>query len=511
MKFKIITRLLIYGCLFFTSYSCLAEESDPFGGLDEAIAETKKEDRVKTSIARKFADNLTLRLKSRGYYRFTKPKGSIIDNDQQKYHGGTRMILDSSTGMDSWNMGLNMWAEYGSKENLYSGLSEFFQDDSHHRRYLEVNELYFTYFLDNTDITVGKKEFNKGFAVFPLTSPLQRYGRWDLVEPTNPRRLGTWQATIDYAKGDNSFSFTVFPVFPNPKLPVHNSIWLGEQDAFPDSTLLTSISPDFFSTLSSFNDFIGLDTQQIIDFFNDLLSINGLSTGTPISTFSVSEELPDEKLDEFGFYADYKTSFAGLDLMFSGYHGPSVYPVLEIQPTGGLLKIIKQNPMVNNLSTGFSTTYKNLEFHGEALLSFSEGRKDDSYVNYVGGVIINLDTTAQRLHLNSCSVSLEYAGEIEMYEQDHDNYLISSKDARLWTDNFNVVTNTGINDAWNINTLHSTPLSGDGLLNHMDINWQVTEQLKWSIGGEHFHGNNDRYFGIWRDNDRIISSFDFVF
>ena len=507
MKLKLASCLLTSLCLTFSVHNCLADEADPFSGLDEAITEIKQASHSKNSIIQKFSDNLTLRVKSRGYYRFEKPNRSFTDDDQQHKHGGMRMILDSNAGTDSWNMGLNIWAEYGSKESLYSGLSEFFQDDSHHRRYLEVNELYFTYYLDNIDITVGKKEINKGLAVLPLTSPLQRYGRWDLVEPTRPRRLGTWQTTIDYTKENYSFSFSILPVFPEPKLPVNNSIWLGEHDSFPDSSILVSTTPEFSSTLSSFSQFIGLDTQQVLDFLNSLVNHNT----SPINSFSVSEEQPDEKLDEFGFYADYKTSLAGLDLMFSAYHGPSVYPVLETQLIGDFLKIIKQNPIVNNFSTGFSITRKNVELHGEGLVSFSEGRKDDSYLNYIGGVIVNLDTVAQRMHLNSFTASLEYAGEVEIREQSHDNYLISSKDTRLWDDDFILSTNTGINDAWNISTLHISPLSGDGLFNRMEITWQINEKLKWNIGGEIFDGNNDKYFGIWRENDRIITGFDFIF
>jgi len=62
-------------------------------------------------------------------------------------------------------------------------------------------------------------------------------------------------------------------------------------------------------------------------------------------------------------------------------------------------RLIKDTPSVYQLAGGFSTTWKNTEFHGEALYSYSIHKQDESYINYVGGLCHTSEKLASNLGL----------------------------------------------------------------------------------------------------------------
>jgi hypothetical protein len=328
-----------------------------------------------------------------------------------------------------------------------------------------------------------------------------------LNDPLDPRDFGLWQAKLDFYMGDTSFTAAILPFFQPCKIPSVRSPWVAGA--------LTADLPDFvlnFNGEMPFSSFFELlpgsfdGFVEAVYFFWDIF-LDNLKFLNVVEDRVVRyvEDLPGSRPGDTGWFGRTKTSLGEWDLFVSAYQGPGFYPVLKWRDRGPFVDIIMEYPDVFNLGAGFSTTWKALEFHGEALYNRSSHRRDDSYVNYVGGMTYLENRIAKKLHLDEIAVTLEYAGEKILSEQDNPQYLVSSRYARLGRDDIFASLRLGITDDLSLHYLADLVLWDRSRFHRMGASYRIRPGLVLGVSLELFEGDGMSYFGRWRKNDRLVT------
>ena len=439
-----------------------SEEESLLTELDTEL-KPKKEEKV---FLETLIDNLSgdLRLRwQRFWYRPDDREGL----DKKFNVEEIRLKFSSFYNAGDLRLDLSGWIEAGNQDDTYAGVGKFYRDRHRERRYVELNEFYFTYSKGNCDLTLGKKLFKVGIST--LYSPTDRHSPREGNDPIDFKDLGIWQGRVDYYIKDISFTFAVLPIFQTNKSPSSHSRWTSsviEKDEQTDS------------------DFYTLEADK--------------------ENTEIKDHYPGVKLRNISYYARIKGTWHGWDWFLSTYQGLNPYYVLKKIKKGGKTYYIKKNVFIAEYAGGFSTSYKSWEFHGEVLYNHSYNKKDDDYFNYVGGITYTIDEWLQRLHLKKLIIIVEYAGEIPVHGQKARYYEKSSRECRA-----------GRNDIYSLFRLEATDdlifkyksnfeLSKGGRANIFISEYRLKPRVKWRTSFEFFNGGKKSYYGRWRKNDRMV-------
>lgn len=500
-------------CLF--AFPAFGDEPDLLDELDAIMDSDKKKESQNGTVRSGEEEDLlsqigghfNAELRLRGFRFFEKPPDLFIDSDRHIYAGETRFNCSTWMGKDFWSLHTAGWFEAGTQDSTYTGLDRFMQDRERDRRYAELNEIYLVLSAENADLTLGEKIFKNG--VCTIYSPADRYRSLDLNDPLDLKDFGLWQASLDYYAGDTTYTASVLPVFQPHKVPDIGSPWMaGSFSGFDLNFGKGQPSPYNFDVLpGSLNEFI-----EMMYFFWDLL-FNEPELSNLISnrTVTVEEKLPGNGLEDYGWFGRAKTSFGLWDVFVSAYHGPGFYPVIKVEDRGSVVAIIKDNPNVFNLAAGFSTTWKDFEFHGEALYNRTDHQKDDSYINYVGGMTYTERVLARILHLDRIDLAVEYAGEIITSDQACKGYVIDSRYARIGRDDIFASAQVVVNDDVALHYLTDIVFWNRSQFHRVGASYRIMSGLVLGLDFEFFDGQELSYFGRWSNNDRVITTLTWSF
>ncbi len=438
------------------------DDLDLFGEL-EAEAVEKKDDKFKylTMIGK----NLEGSLRLRGHVFFREPE----DREELDKHnpvGEALLRFKTWTGNDTLRLDCAGWLEAGTQEDTYDGISQWPRDTDRQRTYMEVNELYLSFFQDTYDVTVGKKIFKNGIST--LFSPADRYRFSDANDPLDPKDFGMWQTKLDYYYDKYTFTAAIFPIFSTGKSPSGHSRWSGT-------------SGDF-------------------DVYED-----------DTSGKEIEDDYPAISMNSVGYFSRAKTTLKGWDLFFSAYHGLNPYYVQREEKRGSKTVIIKENIKVGNYAAGFSTAYKKWEFHGESLFNFSYDGKDDHYISMVGGFTYTIDELAKKIFMEKIDVTIEYAAEVITKKQHAEGYTQSSRKGRLGHNNIFTRVNFKYNEDLSFQYISDFEFRPAGRYNRIQSEYKVMQGLIWTTALEFFNGKDDSYYGRWTRNDRLIMELKYSF
>ncbi len=489
-----------------------ADELDLLQDLDTAMADTAADqDKAEgdQGFGAQLRDNLDLSIRLRGTHFIQSAKETPLPMDKESAHGEVKLDYATAATWARLRLATSGWLETGTQDDTYAGITEFMQDNDRRRNAWEINEIYGTIDMGAADLTLGRKVLLNGIST--LASPANRYSGLDLNDPLDPRRLGVWQAALDVADDDTTWTFAVLPFFAPPKTPGAESRWVAGNawDGIPNYFGVdTSQFDELLDILYFFSDLSGVDIVSLVE------RITGINFGGVTPVVDVKYDLPDgDDPENWGYFGRVKTSAGRYDLFASAYRGPSIYPVLRAKVDQAMpsVTLIAEHPIADQIAAGASTTWKELELHGEALYSHSEEGRDDSYVQYVLGSTWSNQSVANRFDLYRLDLTAEYVGEAITTKQSADGYLMSSKYARL-----------GRNDAIARLAVHFTEtvsaeymcdilLSTPARLHRIGATWRVTDALTWKAAFEAFDGPDNTYYGRWRDQDRVTTSLTYTF
>jgi len=397
------------------------------------------------------------------------------------------------------------WFQLGTQEDTYFGVTDSPDEHEMRRRIHEINELYILWKKPAFDMSLGKKVFKNG--VCPMFSPSDRISPMDWNDPFNPEQLGVSAVKLDLFPGKVDLTGAYIPWFTPSKYPSYTSRWI------PPANLLAKARASFERH-------------------------SGESEYT--------EEYPSA-LHDPQFFGRLKSSklIDGWDIFISGFYGTSPYPVLRIEDIrvddetaaenqednagaseedtridepATTLTHVQEYIKVINVAVGFSTVHDIFELHAEALYQISEDyttardetmKKDDDYVNYLGGVTINLSDWTSRFSLNEFRWTIDYTDEvITKLKGAEDNY-VSSREVRSWFHGIISHIMFELPLIFNFQVKpHYTCIfkpKDIGFFHDAGIDVNLVDRLDLNVKYQVFSGKKESEFQEWwGDNDRLI-------
>jgi hypothetical protein len=476
-----------------------AGEPDILNELDAYLETDKILIDSSPDIAGQMVDHFSADLELRGSYFFDLPPEfpkTDVKVDDDHFVGKMRANWSSWVGKDWWSFHAAGWFEAGTREGDYEGVTHFMTDRDNQKRYAELNESFLNLSDGAGEFIIGKKIFNNGIST--LYSPANRYTSADLNDPVNPVRTGSWQLACDYSHKDTVYTGAILPFYQEKKIPAAGSRWI------------ISDLPTGYSITSRYNLIPGSleEMLEILYYYMDNLLRNGRFAGLIKSgkTVAVREDLPGHDPEDWGWFGRAKKSIGIWDTFVSAYRGPAFYPVIKLEDSTTIATLVKETPNVYHLAGGFSTTWKNTEFHGEALYSYSIHDHDDSYIDYVGGVCHTSEKLASSLRLDKIDFLLEYAGEVITADQDATDYILSSRCTRIGRNDLIGSVLVSVTDDLSLHYLSDFTLSDNARFQRIGTSLRIMSGLVFTLDFEFFDGPSDTYFGRWRNNDRVVTS-----
>lgn len=402
------------------------------------------------------------------YWRKAEDSESRLDNNPDIIEGW--LTLKSYASGTDWRFDVEAWLQAGTHDGQYSGLGNPFEiDESDNRRYLAMNKAYLTLSGDNIDFITGRN--TSSFGLSTLYSPVNRYGAADGNDPTNARELGVWQAQAEYYRGQSTFSMTVYPVPERSKRPVKSSRWT------------TGPKQDF----------------DFGDEFDD------------VEIGDLEEVVPDVRLEHVSLAAQVKTIYSGWDIFVLGYYGLNPFSVVKREEKGLNTSYYKVTPLVANLGAGFSTTRGKFEYHGEVLYNHTPGRKDDDYINYVGGLTYTEDVLSKKMGLDKVIATLEYAGEWLLSRQKREDYTASSEKLREGRNDFIARIEIEYNHDLSFEIGFHHKFTEKGQFERYMLKYRLKPGLNLNLYFDRFSGASDSYYGRWKKNNRMVTELTYSF
>jgi hypothetical protein len=461
------------------------ETEDLWGDLEDAPAEQARPDSLLKKWGVQLMDNLSGTLSARHMHFWEKTSNEIQEGlDRQSGMFDTLLEADTFLAGDAWRLSTQLWLEAGNQKNTYAGVVEWLQDMDDRRRYLDVNELYLSLFLDDMDLLAGRKVLTHGLST--LYSPANRYGAAEGNDPLDPKAMGSWVAKVDSYHGASTYTLEILPVPQQSKTPDATSRWLAGGDDF------------LFRNLPS------LGTNS---------TVGGLLGGnsTEIAETRIEEDVPEINDGNVSYIGQFKTVYRGWDLFLLGYHGLNPYPVLQQKSDGDRPVFIKKTVHVGNVAGGFSTTFGKWELHGEALYSYAYKNMDDIYLDYVGGFTYTIEDLARKIGLDTIRVTAEYAGEWIQVRQSAGEYIESSEQVRPGKNDILGLFDFKVNEDLSLKVAVDFERSDDGQFERYQASYKLSPETTLSVAFDHFSGDDDSYFGRWERNNRMIWKIEHAF
>ncbi|RZB30430.1 MAG: hypothetical protein SRB1_02710 [Desulfobacteraceae bacterium Eth-SRB1] len=492
MKKMIVAAVLM---LTVGGWSACASAGDPdiLNELDVYLETDKTPTDSSSDIAQQLADHFRADLELRTSYFFDPAIDSLktyADVDDDRLVGEMRANWSSWTGKDWWSFHAAGWFEAGTRDDACSGVTHLMTDRDNQKRYAELNESFLNLSNGAAEFTIGKKIFNNGIST--LYSPANRYTSADLNDPVNPIQTGSWQLACDYSHKDTVYTGALLPFYQEKKIPAPGSRWI-----------VSDIPSGYNFVPGSIEEML-----EILYYYMDRLMENDRFADLVDSGKSVAvrEELPENDPKDWGWFGRVKKSMGIWDTFVSAYHGPAFYPVIKLEDTKDIATLIKDTPNVYQMAGGFSTTWKNTEFHGEALYSHSIHNYDDSYIDYVGGFCHTSENLASSLGLEKIDILLEYAGEVITAKQNATDYILSSRYTRIGRNDLIANILVTATDDLSLHYLSDFTLSDNAHFQRIGTSLRIMSGLVFTLDFEFFDGPLDTYFGRWRNNDRLVTS-----
>jgi len=410
-------------------------------------------------------------LKVRGY-SFLRPTHYENRNNSQQ-QADSVLELNAKFKKSNYLASASIFSMIGTEHNTYNygRIFEEFRDTNREVPIGGIRELYVIDSSDKYDLIIGKKIFKN--SVSTLYSPSDVYNITLSPDPLDPYTIGTWLGDFEYYRDNDSFGVVFFPVISNSKTFSSKSRWSGNDDSLQNS-----------------NHFI-------------------------IPVGATVDEDQENKVRMLLKYKGTKTILGmGADFIFNIGYGPSLYTVLEYTDKTNVYK--ETHPEAWYISTGFSTTYKKFEVHAEAYYQNVEKSRDDDFISAVGGASYTLDEWVDKIGVNKVSMVVEYVRETITKSYDESKTFRSSEQERAPKNDILVKVDAEINHKWSLNYFGNFRLSikeqkDSGRYQKIGTTYTIRDGLVSSLFVEVFNGEENSYYGKWRDNDRIGLQFKYSF
>jgi hypothetical protein len=406
-------------------------------------------------------DNVQYELDSSVSTYFSKVQSSQADNDTLAFL--TRFTLKSQTRLtENIYAGFETYATYSTQKQDYSGVFRLPNQENRQPRLVDFNTAWLRYKSDDFNLSVGKDYLKNGLS--EIFSPVDRFGVYNLVNPSQFYRLGVWQAGIDYFINDDTLSLKILPVTEKVLVPSFSSRWLGN-----------ITDPEFITLLSHI---------QIVEKYRTVNFKNA------------------------AYLLQYKGSRAGYDFFGLLHHGPSIYPTLHYG--GQINQLLKTEPLATSLSAGILKMIKEWKLYGEAIYQHADNHQDQDFIRYSVGVSYSDTHWANVWGLNQITSTVQWTGDETLDTKISAEVFMASRKARPFRNTLFTSVEIEQNDKWRYLVSNIYNLGGDYAI-LMGVQYKPNDNLSLRLEGDVFAGHKNTLFGRWQENDflrfRVIYKF----
>jgi hypothetical protein len=432
--------------------------------LDSMFADTMEEPKKEKKKKKSYSLKMSGFFKTRGYGFLRKTHYEGKNNSQ--FQDDSILEVDSKLKKGNYLLTTSIFGIIGTEHNTYNyreTLHEF-RDVNKEVPMGGIREFYLLRTGENLDITVGKRIFKNGIST--IYSPSDVYNYTLAPDPLDPYTLGIWLVDFEYYRGDSSYGFIFFPFISNSKSFSLKSRWSGTADKNKQIS----------------NNFIVPEGSEIKE--------DGENKVRALFRYKTNQIILGQ----------------GLDFIFDIGAGPSLYTVLVY--TDKENTYLETRPYGWYVSTGFSTTYKKLEVHGEVYYQNAYMDKDDDFISAVGGATYTLDKWVDKVGFDKINMTMEYVREIIVDSYNPDITYRSSENERAPKNDILINISAEVNDKVSFNYFANFRLSikqnkDSGRYQKLSTQYKVKDGLLTNFFVELFNGDVNSYYGKWRENDRI--------
>jgi hypothetical protein len=234
-------------------------------------------------------------------------------------------------------------------------------------------------------------------------------------------------------------------------------------------------------------------------------------------------ELPEREVDTMQYAARVRTTVAGWDLAATYYDGFRSTPVfrqssLTVAPGVEIPRLTPVFTRIRAAGVDWSTTFRGLEFHGEAVARFAVANGRDDRFHGITGVNYTWDGVGLRW-LDAVTVVFEYAREIVLATRDRTILPPGSAGVLgdLLADNAFRNALVGrvelkLSENTRVKLTQVTDLAGaPSHYTQVKLGHRLTDAWSAEIGVDVLTGGGQTFWGRWGDNDRAFVSVKYLF
>ncbi len=340
-------------------------------------------------------------------------------------------------------------------------------DRSRFRSILELEEAVLGFQGGPLDVTFGKQIFAWGTA--DAFNPTDNLNPHDFLDPIDNRKLGVYSAAAHLGAGPVGLTLVFVPFFTPSKTPLRDERWVPPLDEQAGVTL-------------------------------------------------ESRELPDRDLENAQYAARLQATVAGWDVAVSYFNGFEHTPVLKRATVPGAVRLTPVFTRMQAAGLDFSTTWGNLEFHGEGAVKMVQrnGRED----RFQGLLGLNYRWDIGRAALDRINLILEYGRE-EVLDTHRDSSVLPTDDlVELGVLQLNNVARDAVfgearftftEDTW-LRLRSAVDLTREASgYGQLAVRHAVLPALHVEAGVDAFVGDRDTFWGRWQDNNRVYLFVEYFF
>ena len=378
-KTKQTHLVLYYLCLVF----CVPWVSELRGAENESVRFMKIWEKIELET-----DKFDYELEAYVNFFPLQPLGGSEDDEIEVLN---KLTLDRQIDVsDDSVLDLKIGIVASSVSKAESGVLSEPLNKSSQGRYLDIENLKYTYFSEDFDLIAGKAPVEMGLS--EIISATNVFGASNTSHPLHPYEIGKWQVGSEYFIEDDSIRFIILPIDDAHGGPPKGSRWNSDGNSSTGTT------------------FPGLSLP---------------------SNAEINNSYRDNRISNWGFLAKYNGTKPGLDYFLGFYKGPGAFAVLASPVTSGSKQKYQQlRPMSSMLFGGFAKTQEAWKFYGEMMLQNSHNGVDDDIGRYNLGLKYRETNYANKIGIEEIAPILEVTDEFVIKGFDNNDIYASSASSR---------------------------------------------------------------------------------
>jgi hypothetical protein len=326
-----------------------------------------------------------------------------------------------------------------------------------------LEELVFTQYINNLELSIGKQVFSWGLA--DMYNPSDHLNAVDTLDPLDNRKLGQWSASLLYLGTSSNISLIVIPRRSPSRLPQQDNRWFRSTEAIQ---LAAAAQLGFTPEINL--------TKQI--------DHHSASIGAQLVS---AAWLP------------------GWDLELSYLHSQDAVGVYLPELNNTVLDLVRVFADFDEASLGLSTAVGEYTFHGiTSYRNTTDNAQDDDYLTLLVGARRTFYAPEMLQDVEEITLAVEYVKEKISHVRDPSSAYVSSGFGRTLTNSLLLNLELKFSEDTLLTFGLVQNFDQQNSYVSMEFSHQVVDDFEIKLGLDILNGPAESLFGQWTNNDRLF-------